>query len=150
MPHLSAHRSTSHANRFPRSPSQSVGPPGPLSRVHWCIHPCRRVNYLRNWAGQTARVKSASPVNSCMRLHKRSSRLGRGRPRKALHGWLVTTVQGRLCSLLAGYPQWKCLPSCNAVRGLAALRSPYLASSGRRRRANLLARGINGESHGMC
>lgn len=31
-----------------------------------------------------------------MRLHKRSSRLGRGRPRKALHGWLATTVQGRL------------------------------------------------------
>jgi hypothetical protein len=33
-PHLSAHRSTTHANRLPKSPIHRIGPPGPLSRVH--------------------------------------------------------------------------------------------------------------------
>jgi len=126
---------------FPKSPIHRIGPPRPLSRVHWCIHPCPRVK--RRLGLKRARARqNAKFCKSCMRLHKRSSRLGRGAGSASRPLWTA------VCS-------GKCLPSRTlyAVRGYGCLflrRPKHLARpldhSGCWRRANPLARGIRARS----
>lgn len=134
---------------FPKSPIRRIGPPGPMSRVHSSMQTGKLLRLL----GQIYRSRARQTCKSCMRLHKRELRLGRGRRGKRFFtaGWLAG-LDGRLgrsagcLDSCRAVMQRKCLPSlacCARVPAcLPLLRPIHLALSGCRRRANPLARGI--------
>lgn len=125
-PHLSA-PSIYTTCQFPAPRVQSSASDRP-GRCHGCVDPCQRVNCCDCLGRDTkrARVKPASPGKSCRRLHKRSSRLGRGRRGKRFFtaGWPRWTVAlvDRLSGLLQGCLQRKCLPCSRMLcKGMAHL-----------------------------
>ena len=96
---------------FPKSPIRRIGPPGPMSRVHSSMQTGKLLRLL----GQIYRSRARQTCKSCMRLHKRELRLGRGAGSASRPQWTA------VCS-------GKCLPPlvcCDSVRfafSCAALR----------------------------